>query len=264
VIRLLAPAKLTWSLEVTGVRDDGLHQLRAEMVSLDLNDVLEVERSAVTNVEWIDAEKFAPNGSADLIARALDAAGRNARVRVHKRIPMGGGLGGGSSDAATVLHWCGVEDLRLAVAVGSDVPFCLHGGRAIVTGVGEDIEPLEFEERLVTLFMPTFAVDTASCFRAFDSLVAGGATPTGRNHLSEAAAHVEPRLGRLAEWIGAETGIEAALCGSGSTMFVEGWTGHGALAAEVPIIGQPWVAGSIFDTPVGPVRAVHARTTRAR
>ena len=71
----------------------------------------------------------------NLVARALGAVGRTARVRLVKRIPVGGGLGGGSSDAAAVLRWAGCADLAVALRLGSDVPFCVvgrprHGGRA--------------------------------------------------------------------------------------------------------------------------------------
>ncbi len=71
--------------------------------------------------------------SSNLIVQALAAAGRRARVRVVKRIPPGAGLGGGSSDAAAVLRWAGVDDLATAARLGADVPFCLVGGRARVT-----------------------------------------------------------------------------------------------------------------------------------
>ena len=73
--------------------------------------------------------------------------GRSASVRIVKRIPAGAGLGGGSADAAAVLRWAGDTDLAVAVRLGADVPFCVRGGRARVTGVGEKVEPLPFEDR---------------------------------------------------------------------------------------------------------------------
>ena len=75
-------------------------------------------------------------------------------MHIDKRIPPGGGLGGGSADAAAVLRWAGVDDLAAAAALGADVPFCLVGGRARVRGIGEVVEPLPFVDRTVTLVMP--------------------------------------------------------------------------------------------------------------
>src|SRR5205085_5729925 len=128
-LTVLAPAKLTLSLRVTGVRSDGYHLLDAEMVTVDLADVLTFESGA--NVLPPD----------DLVSRALRAAGRDALVTVDKCIPVGAGLGGGSADAAAVLRWAGCDDLALAAQLGADVPFCLVGGRARVTGTGEVVEP---------------------------------------------------------------------------------------------------------------------------
>ena len=80
-------------------------------------------------------------------ARALAAVGRRAHVRLDKRIPVGAGLGGGSADAAAVLRWAGCDDLAVAASLGADVPFCLVGGRARVTGIGEVVEPLPVRRR---------------------------------------------------------------------------------------------------------------------
>ncbi len=87
-----------------------------------------------------------PPGPDNLVNRALKALGRRAAVRLHKRIPAGAGLGGGSADAAAVLRWAGLLDVNVAVRLGADVPFCLFGGRARVTGIGEVLSPLPFAE----------------------------------------------------------------------------------------------------------------------
>ena len=81
-------------------------------------------------------------------------------MRVEKHIPAGAGLGGGSSDAAAILRWAGVDDVELAASLGADVPFCLVGGRARVTGVGEIVEPLPFVARTYTIVTPLFGVST--------------------------------------------------------------------------------------------------------
>ena len=106
------------------------------------------------------------------------------------------------------------------------------GGRALVEGIGELVTPLEYVARDVTLVLPGFTLDTASCYRAFDQLVGEGRRATGRNHLEEAAGLVEPRLARTLSWLRAEYG-GGELCGSGSTMFIEGHVGPGTGRRDV-------------------------------
>src|SRR5688572_17579026 len=106
---VVAPAKLTRSLRVTGVRADGYHLIDAEMVSLDLADTLTIADGDGLAVRGRDGGVQADDDN--LVARALRAVGRTARVTVDKRIPAGAGLGGGSADAAAVLRWAGVTDV---------------------------------------------------------------------------------------------------------------------------------------------------------
>lgn len=219
---VLAPAKLTLSLRVTGVRDDGYHLIDAEMVSLDVGDELVIEPSDVIDVAYLapDGTEFVVDEREDLVRRALELAGRTARVRVNKRIPAGAGLGGGSSDAAAVLRWCGYEDVERSVAVGADVPFCLVGGRARVRGIGELVEPLDAIERTLTLLTPPFGCSTPAVYRAWDQL--GGPAGDHGNDLEPAALVVEPRLARWRDELADATGQRPRLAGSGSTWFVEG------------------------------------------
>ena len=138
-MRAVAPAKLTVSLRVTGVRGDGYHSLDAEMVTIDLADVLELSEASHGDGDSGGLEVTGPwaagvpTGDANLVRRALAAVGRTARVRLDKHIPAGGGLGGASADAAAALRWAGCADPDVAAGIGADVPFCLVGGRARVT-----------------------------------------------------------------------------------------------------------------------------------
>jgi 4-diphosphocytidyl-2-C-methyl-D-erythritol kinase len=261
----LAPAKLTLSLRVTGVRADGYHLLDAEMVSLDLAD--ELTFSDGSGLEVVDARPGAdaspdpapvaaggtglrpgvpaapglppgvPDGDDNLVLRALRAVSRDAHVRLIKRIPAGGGLGGGSADAAAVLRWAGVDDVALAATLGADVPFCLRGGRARVSGIGDELAPLPFVERMFTLVTPPFGCSTEAVYRAWDEL--GGPTAAGPNDLEPAALRVEPGLARWRERLGEATGQDPALAGSGSTWYVEGsYPGAGRVVARtVPAYG---------------------------
>ena len=145
---------------------------------------------------------------------------RTAHVRLEKRIPVAAGLGGGSADAAAVLRWAGCDDLLLAASLGADVPFCLVGGRARVTGIGEIVEPLPFEAREFTLLTPPLPVDTSAVYRRWDEL--GGPTADGPNDLEPAALAVAPGLAVWRDRLGDATGQTPQLAGSGSTWFVAG------------------------------------------
>lgn len=235
-VTLAAHAKLTLSLRVTGVRADGYHLIDAEMVSLDLADSLTFADGDGIRFVGPMAHGLSA-GPGNLVARALRAVDRRAWVVVDKRIPAGGGLGGGSADAAAVLRWARVDDVDLAAGLGADVPFCLRGGRARVTGIGDGLEPLPHVERTVTLYTPSFGCDTAAVYRAWDDL--GGPTADGPNDLEPAALQVAPQLAAVRDEFGDATGETPVLAGSGSTWFVPGeHPGPGRIVARtVPAAG---------------------------
>lgn len=216
---IVAPAKLTLSLRITGIRDDGYHLIDAEMVSIDLADELRFEPGDDLTV--VGATGLAvPADDDNLVRRALRAVGRTASVTLTKAIPAGAGLGGGSADAAAVLRWAGVDDPELAASLGADVPFCVRGGRARVTGIGEHLEPLPFVERTFTLVTPPIGCSTPAVYRAWDEL--GGPTAAGPNDLEPAALVVAPGLATWRDALAEATGAQPVLAGSGSTWFVEG------------------------------------------
>jgi 4-diphosphocytidyl-2-C-methyl-D-erythritol kinase len=228
-VELSAPAKLTLSLRVTGVRPDGFHEIDAEMVALDLHDTLIMGPGTGLAVET-DLPAGAglgpvPSGPDNLVTKALAAVGRESGVRLVKRIPPGAGLGGGSSDAAAVLRWAGCTDLDLAARLGADVPFCLVGGRASVRGIGEWVAALPYEERHFVLLLPPFGVNTAAVYRAWDELGparGAGNGSAGTNDLEAAALVVEPRLAEWRDLFAEFSGARPLLAGSGSTWFLEG------------------------------------------
>ena len=228
--RVSAPAKLTLSLRVVGVRADGFHLLDAEMVSIDLVDTLDFEPGSGISVEdavcgGLGVERV-PTGPDNLVARALAAVSRDAAVLITKRVPAGAGLGGGSSDAAAVLRWAGCTDPTVAARLGADVPFCVQGGRARVTGVGEQVAVLPFEDRRFVLLLPPLSVDTAAVYRRWDERHALGVVETDDavtgNDLEAAAIDVAPSLARWRGALAEATGLTPRLAGSGSTWFVEG------------------------------------------
>jgi 4-diphosphocytidyl-2-C-methyl-D-erythritol kinase len=217
---LIAPAKLTLSLRMTGLRDDGYHLIDAEMVTLDFHDSLEIAPGdALTVIGPHGTETIGPDDD-NLVRRALALAGRTAAVTLHKEIPAGAGLGGGSADAAAILRWSGFGDLAAAAGIGADVAFCLVGGRARVRGIGEIVEPLPFEARTLTLVTPPVFCSTPAVYRAWDEL--GGPTGDHGNDLEPAALVVAPELVRWRDELADATGERPRLAGSGSSWFVEG------------------------------------------
>lgn len=233
-VELAAPAKLTVSLRVTGVRSDGYHLLESEMVTLDLTDTLVVDPDGDSGLDVVPEWPSGATGwrnldlgvaRDNLVSRALAEMGRTAHVRLVKRIPPGAGLGGGSADAAAVLRWAGCTDLAIAAHIGADVPFCLGGGRARVSGIGDQVASLPFEDRSYLLLLPPFGVDTAAVYRAWDRLAAAGLLSDGEessNGLEAAAVEIEPRLTEWKLALEGATARSAHLAGSGSTWFVEG------------------------------------------
>ena len=207
-----APSKLTLRLRIVGVRDDGYHLVDAEMVTLSFADRLVITEGR--------ANDLPPD---NLVTRALRLVGRehDVHVALEKRIPAGAGLGGGSADAAAVLRWAGFSDVGRAASIGADVAFCLVGGRAHVSGVGEIVEPLPFEDRTFTLLTPDLHVSTPVVYAEWDRL-GGPRDPAGRNDLEPAALAAYPALAEWRDRLGEATGQVPQLAGSGGTWFVEG------------------------------------------
>lgn len=177
-LAVAAPAKLNLFLHVTGRRADGYHTLESLFALIDLADTIElVDREDGT----ISRDIAVPGVSErdDLTLRAAHALreavaeNRGASIRVTKRIPSGAGLGGGSSDAASVLLGLNrlwslglsrVTLMRIGVRLGADVPFFLGGGAALARGIGDVLTPLSIPAFWVALAMPRVHVSTAAMF----------------------------------------------------------------------------------------------------
>jgi 4-diphosphocytidyl-2-C-methyl-D-erythritol kinase len=241
-----APAKLNLFLHVTGRRPDGYHELQTLFQLIDLSDELRirVRRDAVI------ARSGGPVGlapQADLVVRAArllrEVAGEpslGADLAVTKRIPVGGGLGGGSSDAATVLValnelWglgLGIERLAaLGLGLGADVPVFVRGTAAVGRGVGEILEPVEIAPATFAVVFPGMPVATAEAFQAPELTrnspvitITGFLSPDwpltalpGRNDLEPVVAARHPPVRAALAWLG-ERG-HARLTGSGASVF---------------------------------------------
>ena len=219
-IALPARAKLNLDLMVTAKRPNGLHELRTRMQAIDLHDLLEVEPSNATELEvsGLPVPGDKPNTVLAAHAALELAAGRKlpARFRLHKRIPPGSGLGGASSDAAAALralvtmHRLDVDVAPIAAHVGSDVPFFLTGGAAMVEGAGEKVTRAAVDDRWFVIAWPGFELSTAAVYKAWDEV--GG---DGPNALRRAAGHVDKRVDDFAKRLGAGW----QMTGSGSAFF---------------------------------------------
>jgi len=240
-MRLVAEAfaKVNRSLVVLGKRPDGFHELDTVFQAVSLADRLSFEESSALTLAVDDPS--VPAGAENLVLRAAralaEAAGVKARaaIALEKRIPAGGGLGGGSADAAvTLLGLSALWELELPLerlaevgaALGSDVPFFLHGGTARGTGRGERIAPLpDLPPRGVVLVMPPFPAATPEVFRRLGAPAWDGrpapeiAAVPDRNDLEAAAEELFPALRAVREALGATGATQARLSGSGSTVF---------------------------------------------
>ena len=230
-VEIVAPAKVTLSLRIIGVRSDGYHLIDADMTTVDLYDRVMLSDGEGLEVIEVDSGLSVPSGSENLVYQALELVGRSAKTRIVKAIPAGAGLGGGSADAAAVLRWAGYNDVSGAVTLGADVPFCLTGGRARVKGIGEVVEQRPFEKLVLTLLIPPVSCPTAEVYRRWDEM--GQRSGETGNDLEPAAIDLVPELAQWRDALGEATGQRPRLAGSGSTWFVEGaFPGDGRRVVE--------------------------------
>ena len=239
-----APAKLNLMLRVTGRRADGHHELQTVFQFVDIVDTLSfrlrddggIQRaSALSGVP--EAEDLAVRAATLLKRHCPDAPGVD--IRIDKRLPMGGGLGGGSSDAATTLvalnHlWgCGLDQdalARLGLALGADVPIFVRGQAAWAEGVGERLQPLALDQPWYLVIVPPVHVSTAEIFRA-PELTRNSSAITIRafiagdrwNDCLPVVRDRYPEVAQVVDWLGKY--VEPQLTGTGACVF-------GAFASE--------------------------------
>lgn len=244
-MKIEAFAKVNFTLEVLGVRDDGFHALRSIVVPISLSDTIELEPAAT-----LSSDTGYPDDLCLKAARVL-SPDRGAEIRVVKRIPAGGGLGGGSADAAATL--VGLNELwslgksreelvGLAAQVGSDVPSLVHGGAVLMEGRGERVSPFTLGEGVfpklhMVLCNPGVPCSTkevyAKCtsrvtddpsilYNMRNALISGDLERISSamvNDLQEPAVRMCPEIGGALELLRKSGAVGAAMSGSGSTVF---------------------------------------------
>ena len=266
-----APAKLNLFLHVVGRRDDGYHLLQTVFRLLDRGDALRFAPRADGEVR-LTAPLPGVTPESDLTVRAARLLQRETGCRqgveiaVDKRRPMGGGLGGGSSDAATVLlalnHlWrLGLPRQRLqeiGLTLGADVPVFVGGRNAFAEGVGEALQPLDLPPACYVVLEPPVAVPTAAIFGAPElkrdtaaMRAADWAPGVGGNDLQAVAVARFPAVAEHLRWLGAHG--PARMSGSGACVFAE----FASRAAAQTVIGalpagmRGWVADGLDRHPL--------------
>lgn len=264
-----APAKLNLFLHVVGRRADGYHLLQTAFRFIDLADTLHFERRADGEIERAyDLPGVAPQD--DLVVRAARALQQatgtrhGARIGLVKRIPQGGGLGGGSSDAATTLValnrlWnTGLsrrELMALALPLGADVPVFVFGRPAFAQGVGEDLSAVALPEAGYLVAQPDASVPTAAIFGAPDltrdtkpvkiaDFLAKPCASFGKNDLEPVAFARYPEILRCSKWLQAQLALPVRMSGSGACLFVEFATQAQAFLAQQEITATMRVAAN--------------------
>lgn len=253
-VTVRAHAKINLDLRVLGTRPDGFHELRTVFQALALHDTIEcVPRTGPFAIECATAG--VPLDRSNLVWRAADALWRALRrdggardmlVRLHKRIPLQGGLGGGSADAAATLvglvHAWRVpirpsQLVDVAASLGADVPFFLSGGTALGLGRGDEIYPLaDLPRHWVVLLVPGFGVASVDAYGWYDGerdLARGpsvrepqhvpGPWPSRAaqmiNDLEAPIARHHPEIEQMKTALRRAGALAAAMSGSGSTVF---------------------------------------------
>jgi len=234
-----APAKLNLFLHITGRRDDGYHLLQTVFQFLDVGDRLMFEPRSdglirrLGEVPGVVAEQ-------DLVVRAArllqqrSGISMGADIRIEKRLPMGGGLGGGSSDAATTLQalnhvWqAGVSQdqlMGLGLQLGADVPVFVHGHAAWAEGVGEQLVDVEIDEPWYVVIVPPCQVATVDIFSALELkrdcqtiTIDGFLSGQGLNVCEAVVCGRYPQVAEALEWLSG-FGV-ARMSGTGACVFV--------------------------------------------
>jgi 4-diphosphocytidyl-2-C-methyl-D-erythritol kinase len=247
---LSAAAKVNLTLEVLSKRSDGYHEIASVMQAVDLSDRLVLEEAP--GLELQTSAPGVPKNEGNLAFRAAaalrEAAGfvGGVRITLDKRIPVAAGLGGGSTDAAAVLiglnwlwrlRWPIARLAEVAMGLGSDVPFFLHGGAAVATGRGEQVQPVRGGALAIVLVNPRFAASTAEIYGRVTPAMYSDGTRTRRvvgalrtrrparvaeslyNGLEAAALGPFPQIRRMEAALTAAGSLGAVMSGSGPTVF---------------------------------------------
>lgn len=230
-IHVLAYAKLNLFLDVCGTRPNGFHEIKSLVQTIDLADRITIERAPEVRVSC-SAKLSAPN-IVELAVRELlqeKQTESGAAIWIEKGIPIGAGLGGGSSDAAAVLAVVNrfiaplIPECRLAeiaARIGSDVPLFLTGGCVSLAGLGHPERQHSPRTETFVLLVPRVHCSTKEIYAAWrpDDSVKDRSSELGHNALAPAAARIHPELSDVGHTISKLGGLYSGMTGSGSAFF---------------------------------------------
>lgn len=248
IITVKAPAKVNLYLDITGRRSDGYHLLETVMQSVSLYDEVTVEYSdkgsGIITVECDHAEipsdeRNIAHKAARLFLERSGEKGADIAIKIKKRIPHGAGMGGGSTDAAAVIAALANcikapqrELYEIAEQVGADVPFCLFGGTAVCSGIGENLTRTEALKNCAFLVVkPDFSCPTGEAYAKYDRspIAARGGLSSFLEELRRGEfggmynvfreLYADPRIEHIIEELTKGGALGAALSGSGSAVF---------------------------------------------
>ncbi len=274
-ITLPAPAKLNLFLHITGQRDDGYHNLQTVFQLLDYGDTLTITPTDSKDIQFSCTMEELEN-SQNLVLRAAQLLFKEtggvsgAHILLKKVLPTGGGLGGGSSDAATTLLglnrlWnCGLkpdELARLGLALGADVPVFVKGFSAWAEGVGELLQVIDIPERWYLVLTPDCPVSTGEVFshpqltRHTPAIkIAGFPFSGSKNDCETLVYSLYPEVKKVLDWLSCIS--ETRMTGTGSSVFAAYETEQEARQAlqqariDLPGLKSAFVARGVNESPL--------------
>jgi 4-diphosphocytidyl-2-C-methyl-D-erythritol kinase len=273
-----APAKLNLFLHITGRRADGYHLLQSVFQLIDRCDSLDFRVRTDGTIQRLNQVEGVPEQT-DLVIRAARLLQQHSSsqlgvdIHLHKNLPMGGGVGGGSSDAATTLMalnhlWqCGLNQaqlMRLGLQLGADVPFFIFGQNAFVEGIGEQMQAVQTAEQWFVVIEPGVHVPTPTIFSAKELTrdtkpvritdFSSAAKVEWKNDLQAVACALHPEIANAINWLKqyeVNQG-DAKMTGSGSCVFCAFPNEEAAkdVLRQVPHYWASWIAKALRQHPI--------------
>lgn len=280
-LRLVSPAKVNLRLEILKKREDGYHELRSILQKINLHDLLHFSLKKERGISITTDHPNLPVGKGNLVYQAVQSILKKSDyqggvlIEIEKRIPLGAGLGGGSSNAATALKAMNQllkidlpkkELMRMGLEIGADVPFFFFEGAAIVSGIGERLKKIELPGLWYVLIYPNFEVSTRWAYQNFIltkrqfhfNLHKLLRTPKEIscllwNDLEEVVSREYPQIGVMKKMLYSAGALGTLMTGSGPTVFgvfsEEGGASEAYKKVRKMVRGKGWIVLNAHSIP---------------
>ena len=280
-LHLESPAKVNLRLEILKKREDGYHELRTVLQKISLHDLLHFSLKKERGISITTDHPNLPVGKSNLVYQAVQSILKKSAykggvlIEIKKRIPLGAGLGGGSSNAATALKAMSQllkidfpkkELMRMGLEIGADVPFFFLEGAAIASGIGEHLKKIELPGLWYVLIYPNFEVSTRWAYRNFIltkrqfhfNLRKLLRTPKGIlrllwNDLEGVVSKEYPQIGVMKKMLYSAGALGASMTGSGPTVFgvfsEEGGASEAYKKVKKMVRGKGWIVLNAHSIP---------------